>query len=153
MTGFLLLSSSGWHRILEIILVDTFLDWLAGCPHLLQQCWYQSNHQPEHSWRCVPVPFTSSVLLNLIWTDFDIYLEHLVPLPLLDIIICPFLDYYILSIFHDLGSPLSYHTLIFDLMSSSNMYLYNAYIYSILITWANQRCCVDRLSPKLFITK
>ena len=26
-------------------------------------------------------------------------------------------------------------------------------IYSILITWANQRCCVDRLSPRLFITK
>ena len=37
-------------------------------------------------------------------------LEHLVPLPKLDIIICPFLDYYILSIFHNLGSPLSYHT-------------------------------------------
>ena len=35
------------------------------------------------------------------------YLEHLVPLPLLDIIICPFLDYNILSIFHNLGSPLS----------------------------------------------
>ena len=33
-----------------------------------------------------------------------LYLEHLVPLPLLDIIICPFLDYYILSIFHNLGS-------------------------------------------------
>ena len=32
-----------------------------------------------------------------------------------------FLDYYILSIFHYLGSPLSYHTLIFDLMSSRNI--------------------------------
>ena len=61
------------------------------------------------------------------------YLEHLVPLPLLDIIICPYLDYYILSIFHYLGSPLSYHTLIFDLMSSRNMYLYNAYIYTYIL--------------------
>ena len=62
-----------------------------------------------------------------------LYLEHLVPLPILDIIICPFLDYYILSIFHNLGSPLSYHTLIFDLMSSRNMYLYNAYIYTYIL--------------------
>ena len=61
------------------------------------------------------------------------YLEHLVPLPLLDIIICPFLDYNILSIFHNLGSPLIYHTLIFDLMSSRNMYLYNAYIYTYIL--------------------
>ena len=57
-------------------------------------------------------------------------LDHLVQLPLLDIIICPYLDYYILSIFHYLGSPLKYDTLIFDLMSSRNMYLYNAYIYT-----------------------
>ena len=64
------------------------------------------------------------------------YLEHLVQLPLLDIIICPFLDYYILSIFHNLGSPLSYHTLIFDLMSSRNMYLYNAYIYTYILLQA-----------------
>ena len=35
-----------------------------------------------------------------------LYLEHLVPLPILEIIICPFLDYYNLSIFHNLGSPL-----------------------------------------------
>ena len=63
------------------------------------------------------------------------YLEHLVPLPLLDIIICPFLDYNILSIFHNLGSPLSYHTLIFDLMSSRNMYLYNAYIYTYILIY------------------
>ena len=48
-------------------------------------------------------------------------LEHLVPLPILDIIICLFLDHYILSIFHYLGSPLNYHTLIFDLMSSSSL--------------------------------
>ena len=61
------------------------------------------------------------------------YLEHLVPLPLLDIIICPLSDYYILSIIHNLGSPLSYHTLIFDLMSSRNMYLYNAYIYTYIL--------------------
>ena len=60
-------------------------------------------------------------------------LDHLVPLPLLDIIICPFLDYYILSIFYNLGSPLSYHTLIFDLMSSRNMYLYNTYIYTYIL--------------------
>ena len=66
----------------------------------------------------------------------------------MDIIICPFLDYYILSIFHYLGSPLSYHTLNFELMSSRNIYLYNAYIYSILITWANKRCCVDRTVPE-----
>ena len=52
---------------------------------------------------------------------------------ILDIIICPFLDYNILSIFHNLGSPLSYHTLIFDLMSSRNMYLYNAYIYTYIL--------------------
>ena len=58
------------------------------------------------------------------------YLEHLVLLPKSDIIICPFLDYYILSIFHNFGSPLSYHKLIFDLMSSRNIYLYNAYIYT-----------------------
>ena len=32
-----------------------------------------------------------------------------------------------------LGSPLSYHTLIFDLMSSRNMYLYNAYIYTYIL--------------------
>ena len=64
------------------------------------------------------------------------YPEHLVPLPLLDIIICPFLDYYILSIFHSLGSPLSYHTLIFDLMSSRNMYLYNAYIYTYILFYS-----------------
>ena len=30
-------------------------------------------------------------------------------------------------------SPLSYHTLIFDLMSSRNMYLYNAYIYTYIL--------------------
>ena len=58
------------------------------------------------------------------------YLEHLVTLPILGIIICPLLNYYILSIFHNLGSPLSYHTLIFDLISSRNMYLYNGYIYT-----------------------
>ena len=61
------------------------------------------------------------------------YLEHLVPLPKLDIIICPFLDYYILSIFRGLGGPLSYHTWIFDLMSSRNMYRYNAYIYTYIL--------------------
>ena len=61
-------------------------------------------------------------------------LEYLVPLPILGIIICLFLDYYILSIFHYLGSPLNnYHTLIFDLMSSRNMYLYNAYIYAYIL--------------------
>ena len=49
------------------------------------------------------------------------------------IIICPFLDYYILSIFHYLGSPLSYHMLIVDLMSLRNMYLYNAYIYTYIL--------------------
>ena len=43
------------------------------------------------------------------------------------------MDYYILSIFHNLGSPLSYHTLIFYLMSSRNMYLYNAYIYTYIL--------------------
>ena len=62
-----------------------------------------------------------------------LYLEHLVPLPLLDKIICPYLDYYILSIFHYLGSSLNYHTFIFDLMSSKNMYLYNAYIYTYIL--------------------
>ena len=58
---------------------------------------------------------------------------YLVPLPILDFIICLFLDYYILSIFNNLGSPLSYHMLIFDLMSSRNMYLYNAYIYTYIL--------------------
>ena len=38
------------------------------------------------------------------------------------------LDYFILSIFHNLGTPLSYRTLIFDLMMS--LYIYNAYIYT-----------------------
>ena len=41
----------------------------------------------------------------------------------------PFLDYNILSIFHYLGSPLSFRTLIFDLMR--NFYIYNACIYSL----------------------
>ena len=62
-----------------------------------------------------------------------LYLEHLVPLPILDIIICPFLDYYILSMFCSFGSPFSYHTLIFDFMSSRNLYLYNAYIYTCVL--------------------
>ena len=56
-----------------------------------------------------------------------------IPLPKLDIIICPFLDYYILSIFHNLGSPLGFHTLILDLMNSRNIYLYNAYIYTYIL--------------------
>ena len=62
-----------------------------------------------------------------------LYLEHLVPLPTLDIIHLSNLDYNILSIFHNLGSPLSYRTLIVDLMKNS--YIYNAciYIHSILI--------------------
>ena len=37
------------------------------------------------------------------------------------------LDNYILSIFHNLGSPLGYRTLIVDLMR--NLYIYNACIY------------------------
>ena len=37
------------------------------------------------------------------------------------------LDYNILSIFHYLGSPLSYRTLVFDLMR--NLYIYNTCIY------------------------
>ena len=41
--------------------------------------------------------------------------------------------YYILSIFHNLGIPRSYRTLNFDLMSSRNMYLYNAYIYTYIL--------------------
>ena len=71
-----------------------------------------------------------SVEMNVV-NQYD--MEHLVPLPLLDIIICPYLGYYILSIFHNLGSPRNYHTLIFDLMSSRNMYLYNAYIYTYIL--------------------
>ena len=63
------------------------------------------------------------------------YLEHLVSLPILDIIRCPYLDYYIVSIFHYLGSPLNYHTLIFDLVSWMNMYLYNAYIYKYILLY------------------
>ena len=47
------------------------------------------------------------------------------------------------SIFHNLGSPLSYHTLIFDLMSSRNMYLYNAYIYTYILFEVSKWC----LSP------
>ena len=38
-----------------------------------------------------------------------------------------------MSIFHDLGSPLGYHTFLFDLMSSRNIYLYNAYIYTYIL--------------------
>ena len=71
-------------------------------------------------------------ILILYWV-YLLYLEHLVQLPILDIIICQFLDYYILSIFHNLGSPLSYHTLIFHLMSSRIMYLNNAYIYTYIL--------------------
>ena len=57
---------------------------------------------------------------------YSLSLEHLVPLPILDV--------YILPILHYLGSPHSYCTLIFDLMG--NLYIYNAciYIHSILIT-------------------
>ena len=75
------------------------------------------------------------------------YLEYLVPLPILDIIICPILDYYILSIFHNLGSPLNYHTLIFDLMSSRNMYLYNAYIYTYILWYLPDQ----RSEPQAFL--
>ena len=39
----------------------------------------------------------------------------------------------LLHLVHNLGSPLGYHTLIFDLMSSRNMYLYNAYIYTFIL--------------------
>ena len=41
-----------------------------------------------------------------------------------------------------LGSPLGYHTLIFDLMSSRNIYLYNAYIYTDILF--KGRLLVDR---------
>ena len=47
----------------------------------------------------------------------------------LDIIHLSILEYYILSIFHYLGSPLYYLTSISDL--TRNFYRYNAYIYSI----------------------
>ena len=40
--------------------------------------------------------------------------------------------------FHNLGSPLSCHTLNFDLMSSRNMYLYNAYIYTYFLLGIKQ---------------
>ena len=55
-------------------------------------------------------------------------LGRLVPLPLLDVVICPFLDYDILSMFHNFGSPLSYHTLNFDLMNSGSVCICGAYI-------------------------
>ena len=51
-------------------------------------------------------------------------MEHLVPLPILDII-----HLYIFDLVHYLRSPLSYGTLIFYLMR--NLYLYNAYIYTL----------------------
>ena len=41
-------------------------------------------------------------------------------------------DYDILSIFHYMGSPLSYRTLIFDLMRNFYLYIAYIYIYSIL---------------------
>ena len=59
------------------------------------------------------------------------YLEHLVPLPILDIIHLLDLDYNILSNLHHLGSPLGYCTLIFDLMRYLNIYNACIYIYSI----------------------
>ena len=65
-------------------------------------------------------------------------------------IICPFLDYYILTIFHNLGSPLSYHTLIFDLMSSRNIDLYSAYIYTYIILEINTIWTFDNESPTIF---
>ena len=71
------------------------------------------------------------------------YLEHIVPLPILDIIIGLFLVNYILSIFHNLGSLLSYHTLIFDLMSSRNIYLYDAYIYTYILLLAYLKVWFD----------
>ena len=37
-----------------------------------------------------------------------------------------------------LGSPLCYHTLIFDLMSSRNLYLYKAYMYTYILFGASQ---------------
>ena len=58
------------------------------------------------------------------------------PLPILDIIHLSYLNNYILSIFHYLGSPLSYRTLIFDLMRflcHNNGYVYT-YIYSYMCT-------------------
>ena len=57
-----------------------------------------------------------------------LYLEHLVPLPILDIIHLSILYNCILSIFHYLGSPLSCGTLIFDLRR--NIYIHNACTYS-----------------------
>ena len=51
----------------------------------------------------------------------------LVPLPILDIIHLSNLDNYIISIFHNLGIPLTYRTLIVDLMR--NLYIHNACIY------------------------
>ena len=57
-----------------------------------------------------------------------LYLGHLIPLSILEIIHLSISNYYILSIFHYLGSPLSYCTLIVDLMR--NFYIYNACIYS-----------------------
>ena len=66
------------------------------------------------------------------------------------------LYYYILSIFHNLGSPLSYHMLIFDLMSSRNMYLYNAYIYTYILLHLfcgmynvlKRRIHIDKMNPE-----
>ena len=56
-------------------------------------------------------------------------------------------DYWILSIFHYLGCPSSYCTLIFYLMR--NLYIYNACIYSFYFNhWGGWLCCVGRLVPE-----
>ena len=47
--------------------------------------------------------------------------------------------------------PLSYHTWIFDLMSSRNMYLFNAYIYTYILLNVNVlRVCLEYLRRSLF---
>ena len=50
----------------------------------------------------------------------------------------------------NMGSPLSYHTLIFDLMSSRNMYLYNAYIYTHILF---KVCIGDLPNSNVLISK
>ena len=61
------------------------------------------------------------------------------------------IGYYHLSVFHYLGSPPSYHTLIFDLMSSRNMYLYNAYIYTYILLMEQRGACRGQhITSKLY---
>ena len=100
--------------------------------YILQVCLIGDETEYLHHGRfCIHI-FFGSVLVNchfnILLTAVGVmheagrvcllYLEHIVglPLPIMDIIHLSILDYNNLSIFHYLGSHLSYRTLTFNLM-------------------------------------